>query len=391
MWTNQLYYVSCAVSTQYLFSQQEYIYRFGNDSRSPTEIMAFTFIYVWKHCLIQVHSSRFLTFVSPVIDPLHPTQMATDSTTIVGEKNATLAQRRCIILAIVGSTPSSNISLSQILQDGFLKTVKSWLGDILSGSVGEFLFSTRFQKVWSVSYSNSTSLSHCFSGGIDLLLHMLTHITYLPVTKSVVKDSGMGKAIGSIEKHSICVGTQNEAPIKERVKELKDAWNKSVKALKESDSKQGTKREVDSSIAAIPASKKPRTEKSSFSSLLKKVNTNSSPKSAKSNAASASLKDVPMNGNDTESLKQSKHAPEYGKFVLANQSRYPHFVIAGQKKQSQRVKWSDHFGGNLSAAKIIDGENSEDAGAEGEDSTVSWSDRRRRDRLREKELLANAK
>ena len=41
------------------------------------------------------------------------------------------------------------------------------------------------------------------TGGVDLLLHLLTNITKLPVTKSVVKDSGMGKVIGSIEKHKI--------------------------------------------------------------------------------------------------------------------------------------------------------------------------------------------
>jgi hypothetical protein len=68
-------------------------------------------------------------------------------------------------------------------------------------------------------------------------------------------------------------------------------------------------------------------------------------------------------------------------------------LIAGQKKQSSRVKWSDHFGGNLSASKIIDSESAgaEDVAVAGEDSTVSWSDRRKRDRLREKELLAKAK
>lgn len=75
----------------------------------------------------------------------------------------------------------------------------------------------------------------CFSiiGGIDLLLHLLTNITNLPVTKSVVKNSGMGKAIGQIDKHRICAGTLNEGAIKERVKAIKDAWNKSVKSLKE--------------------------------------------------------------------------------------------------------------------------------------------------------------
>lgn len=65
------------------------------------------------------------------------------------------------------------------------------------------------------------------------MLHLLTNITELPVTKSVVKESGMGKAIGSIEKHQICSGTPNEAAVKERVDKIKSAWNKSVKALKE--------------------------------------------------------------------------------------------------------------------------------------------------------------
>ena len=73
----------------------------------------------------------------------------------------------------------------------------------------------------------------CFIGGVDLLLHLLTNIIELPVTKSVVKDSGMGKAIGSIEKHQICSGTPNEAAVRERVDKIKAAWNKSVKALKE--------------------------------------------------------------------------------------------------------------------------------------------------------------
>ena len=64
-----------------------------------------------------------------------------------------------------------------------------------------------------------------------------------------------------------------------------------------------------------------------------------------------------------------------------------------KKKQSKRVKWSDHFGGNLTASRILEGEElqpqQEEDGAD--ESSVSWSDRRRRDRLREKELLAKAK
>jgi hypothetical protein len=71
------------------------------------------------------------------------------------------------------------------------------------------------------------------TGGVDLLLQLLSNIKDLPVTKSLVKQSGMGKAIGSIEKHSICAGTPNETAIMGRVQEIKAAWNASVKARKE--------------------------------------------------------------------------------------------------------------------------------------------------------------
>lgn len=54
-------------------------------------------------------------------------------------QKAILAQRRCIILAIVGSTPANNRSMSLIMESGFLSCVKLWLDDILSGVVGEFL------------------------------------------------------------------------------------------------------------------------------------------------------------------------------------------------------------------------------------------------------------
>lgn len=187
--------------------------------------------------------------------------MAAATATISGdsdEQKAVLAQRRGIILVIIGSTASSNDSLTQILENGFLKTVKSWLDEILSGSVG----------------------------GVDLLLVLVENTTNLPVTKAIVKDSGLGIMIGKIGKHSICAGTPNEAPIKERVKQLKEAWNKSVKAMKEkaaaaatTDTKEGTKRNIDAPAGA-PAAKKARVEdtkkKSSLSNLLKTVNTNGS-------------------------------------------------------------------------------------------------------------------
>ena len=54
-------------------------------------------------------------------------------------KKAALEQRRCILLAIVGATPGSSPSLERVLSDGYLSSVKSWLDDILTGSVGELI------------------------------------------------------------------------------------------------------------------------------------------------------------------------------------------------------------------------------------------------------------
>lgn len=53
------------------------------------------------------------------------------------------------------------------------------------------------------------------------------------------------------------------------------------------------------------------------------------------------------------------------------------------------MKWSDHFGGALSKARVIDGE--ETSEEPHHDNSVNWADRKKRDRLREKELLAKAK
>ena len=53
-------------------------------------------------------------------------------------KKVTLVSRRCIILALVASTPSENSSLEVILKNGYLNTVKLWMDDILSGSEGEY-------------------------------------------------------------------------------------------------------------------------------------------------------------------------------------------------------------------------------------------------------------
>ena len=63
-----------------------------------------------------------------------------------------------------------------------------------------------------------------------MLLFLLSSISGLPVTRAMVKDSGLGKKIGSIEKHKISAGTMNESAIAVRVESVKDKWNKSVKA-----------------------------------------------------------------------------------------------------------------------------------------------------------------
>ena len=64
-----------------------------------------------------------------------------------GNNDALLAQRRCIILAVVGSTPTYSNSLEYILSNGFLNTVKLWLDQILSGSVGECRLLLRSQAM----------------------------------------------------------------------------------------------------------------------------------------------------------------------------------------------------------------------------------------------------
>lgn len=67
--------------------------------------------------------------------------MASNASDVPGDKDtqtAILVQRRAIILAIVGATPSSSSSLALILRNGYLNSIKSWLDDILSGSVGEY-------------------------------------------------------------------------------------------------------------------------------------------------------------------------------------------------------------------------------------------------------------
>ena len=63
-----------------------------------------------------------------------------------------------------------------------------------------------------------------------------------------------------------------------------------------------------------------------------------------------------------------------------------------KKKHKLRVKWQDHFGGVLTLKRVIDSDGEETKGDDlPADGDVSWSDRKKRDRLREKELLSTVK
>lgn len=235
---------------------------------------------------------------------------------------------------------------------------------------------------------NSTHLAS--AGGVDLLLHLLSNIAELPVTKTVVKNSGMGKTIGSIEKHRLCAGTPNESAVKERVQRVKDAWQASVKARKPPDSqstsgsaKEAGKRKVDAVSPSSPSLSAKRvrsvdeTKKGSFSSLLKKVSgpkdgKDASPTSSKGSTNVTASGSSPQNGGtDSLSIDVADSATK-------------------MKKVGKRVKWSDHFGGTLTASQLIEGDDGEGAPVD-DVAAVSWSDRKKRDRLREKELLSRVK
>lgn len=108
---------------------------------------------------------------------------------------------------------------------------------------------------------------------------------------------------------------------------------------------------------------------SSFAKLLKKVSTTDEMKPPLSKNAETSS-DISNGSSNGQALVPKKVAP---------------------KKPAKRVKWSDHFGGNLAASRVIKDDAVESSDTSCEQSNISWSDRKKRDRLREKELLAQAK
>ena len=116
---------------------------------------------------------------------------------------------------------------------------------------------------------------------MDLLLQLLTNMVYLPVGKTHVKKSGMGKLIGSIEKHAMVKGTPNEAAVSDRVQKVKDAWQASVKARKARDAAaaEATKKSEEAAKAAAAAAIPKKSGE--VASKKREANSTSSPTSAK--------------------------------------------------------------------------------------------------------------
>lgn len=190
------------------------------------------------------------------------------------QKKSLMVQRRTILLAIVAGTPADSPTLERVVAQGYLNAVKIWLDDVLERSIGKFNFD------YCLHILASGSQLVCNLGSVDFLLHLLSCIVSLPVTKDAVKESGMGKIIGTIEKHPICKGSPNEAAIAKRVQHIKESWNASVKSRKATESTSditntSSKRAHDENVSQS-SSKKVKVsstakKSSSFSSLVKKV------------------------------------------------------------------------------------------------------------------------
>ena len=58
------------------------------------------------------------------------------------------------------------------------------------------------------------------------------------------------------------------------------------------------------------------------------------------------------------------------------------------KKLSKQVKWVDHFDGTLMVVKVFEGQYVVSDNPKATDSSVSWSDRKKRGRIYKKELLS---
>jgi hypothetical protein len=191
----------------------------------------------------------------------------------------------------------------------------------------------------------------------------------------------MGKVIGQIEKNPICVGTANESAISERVQQVKDAWNASVKQRKSQDAPPASQAPIPTSSVAAAAGP--------AVGAVSNANKRAAEKDAPSPAASAKkIKSAPSSFSTLLKKVSGSNGSAVNKapsVEAASPSK-----AAKAKKSLKRVKWADHFGGELSAAQLIEGD-SNAAKSSGADASVSWSDRKKRDRMREKELLSKVK
>ena len=326
-------------------------------------------------------------------------------------KAAMLAQRRAVLLSVIGSTPASNEAVATVLNDGFIGTIKAWLDDVLNSVVG----------------------------GVDLLLHLLDSVALLPVTKDMITKTGAGKAITAIKSHSICKGTPNESAIKERCAKVKEEWSASVRSRKSqkpvtSPPKPATnsaKRPLQvatlSTMAPLPKKAKVTTTTSptaikkksslSLSSMLKKVGDKPATASKKSVDASKQ----PQSAAEAASQKAKEHDEATKKADEIQPELTPAVVIEEKKeaddkvvsetsaappaattsaltskskpKSVKSVSWADQSGQALEQSHEFSGEQnpSEKTEKKAEKTLASWSERRKRDRMREKELLAEHK
>eukprot|EP00581_Thalassiosira_minuscula_P001952 CAMPEP_0183747954 /NCGR_PEP_ID=MMETSP0737-20130205/67521_1 /TAXON_ID=385413 /ORGANISM="Thalassiosira miniscula, Strain CCMP1093" /LENGTH=819 /DNA_ID=CAMNT_0025983671 /DNA_START=1075 /DNA_END=3534 /DNA_ORIENTATION=+ len=282
---------------------------------------------------------------------------------------STLEQRRCLLLAAVGSTAEkmpSNRTLQNLLKAGLLSTVKAWLDDILTSKVG----------------------------GIDLLLHLLSNIIPLPVTKEMVTTSRLGKTVSSVEKHRICVGSANEAAIKSRIQQVKERWSASVKALKNNSSKNANnaKNSNNSNIANNVSTKRAHEERapqpakkaklggSSLSNLLRKVETTN-------NVVESST----MSAEEERQKKQEHDAKlkERSSTSNANMAELKVDMGARPKKEARRIHWADSSG---QALAVSNEGKSDDVPKKAETARQSrWSERKKKDIQHEKELLLQSR
>jgi len=94
-----------------------------------------TLIYnlVFGDCYVLI-SSLLVHCTSQKLDGVDKIAADTDKA-----KKAVLEQRRTIVLAVVGGTPTDSPSLSHLLAKGYLDSVKTWLDDILSGLDGKII------------------------------------------------------------------------------------------------------------------------------------------------------------------------------------------------------------------------------------------------------------